>query len=181
MDRTGPEASRAAAALTLFSGDRRALLRTARRFSLCVEDAEDAVQRAFVILLTKAPPLERESLRAWMATVTRREASAVRRARLRPLGARTPREVGLPVAERFEEIACDRPGPLEVAAGRERVGAAASLLAGLKSDERAAIGLQAAGYSYLEICTLRGWTYTKVNRCLAEGRATLRRETTEAG
>ena len=35
--------------------------------------------------------------------------------------------------------------------------------------------LQAQGYSYAEICELCGWTYTKVNRCLAEGRARLYR------
>ena len=34
--------------------------------------------------------------------------------------------------------------------------------------------LQAEGYSYAEIATLCGWTYTKVNRSLAEGRAQLR-------
>jgi DNA-directed RNA polymerase specialized sigma24 family protein len=34
--------------------------------------------------------------------------------------------------------------------------------------------LQAEGYSYAEICEMCGWTYTKVNRCLAEGRAKLR-------
>jgi DNA-directed RNA polymerase specialized sigma24 family protein len=45
----------------------------------------------------------------------------------------------------------------------------------LKANERLAIVLQAEGYSYAEICELCGWTYTKVNRCLAEGRATLRR------
>jgi hypothetical protein len=26
------------------------------------------------------------------------------------------------------------------------------------------------GHSYQEICELTGWTYTKVNRCLTEGR-----------
>ena len=37
-----------------------------------------------------------------------------------------------------------------------------------------ALILQAQGYSYAEIQQLCGWTYTKVNRCLAEGRARLR-------
>jgi DNA-directed RNA polymerase specialized sigma24 family protein len=37
---------------------------------------------------------------------------------------------------------------------------------GLKPDERSAIGLAAAGYSYGEIAERRGWTATKVNRCL---------------
>ncbi len=34
--------------------------------------------------------------------------------------------------------------------------------------------LQAEGYSYAEIAETCGWTYTKVNRSLAEGRARLR-------
>jgi DNA-directed RNA polymerase specialized sigma24 family protein len=45
----------------------------------------------------------------------------------------------------------------------------------LKANERIAIVLQAEGYSYAEICEMLGWSYTKVNRCLAEGRAKLRR------
>jgi DNA-directed RNA polymerase specialized sigma24 family protein len=48
-------------------------------------------------------------------------------------------------------------------------------LGGLKPDERTALGLLAAGFSYKEIGRRRGWTYTKVNRCIAEGRAALRR------
>ena len=44
----------------------------------------------------------------------------------------------------------------------------------LKRDERRALSLLAVGYSYREIGELTGWTYTKVNRCLAEGRAALR-------
>jgi DNA-directed RNA polymerase specialized sigma24 family protein len=30
------------------------------------------------------------------------------------------------------------------------------------------------GYSYREITEMTGWTFTKVNRCSAEGRARLR-------
>ena len=47
-------------------------------------------------------------------------------------------------------------------------------LTGLKPDERRALILKGEGYSYREICERTGWTYTKVNRCLAEGRARLR-------
>jgi DNA-directed RNA polymerase specialized sigma24 family protein len=46
-------------------------------------------------------------------------------------------------------------------------------LRGLKPDQRTAIGLSAAGYSYGEIAERRGWTMMKVNRCLYEGRAAL--------
>jgi DNA-directed RNA polymerase specialized sigma24 family protein len=44
----------------------------------------------------------------------------------------------------------------------------------LKPDERTALGMLAAGLSYKEIGELRGWTHTKVNRCLSEGRTALR-------
>jgi RNA polymerase sigma factor (sigma-70 family) len=50
----------------------------------------------------------------------------------------------------------------------------AAILA-LKPDERRALLLLGAGLSYREIAELNDWTLTKVNRCLAEGRAALRR------
>ncbi len=44
----------------------------------------------------------------------------------------------------------------------------------LKRDERRALSLLAIGLSYAEIQALTGWSHTKVNRCLSEGRARLR-------
>ena len=49
------------------------------------------------------------------------------------------------------------------------------MLAQLKTQEIRALQLKAEGYSYREICQLTGWTYTKVNRCLTEGRRALAR------
>ena len=40
----------------------------------------------------------------------------------------------------------------------------------LKPHEVRALVLKAEGLSYEEICAETGWTYTKVNRCLSEGR-----------
>ena len=40
----------------------------------------------------------------------------------------------------------------------------------LKPQEVRCLLLKAEGYSYNEICRITGWTYTKVNRCLTEGR-----------
>ncbi len=137
--------------------------------SLCADDAEDAFQRAVEILLTKAPERPPNALIAWMQVVTRREALAVRRARERILAAW--RDDG---NDLFDGLLCERPGPMERAERRERVAAAAEALAELKPDERLAIVLQAHGYSYAEIGELCRWTYTKVNRSLAEGRARLR-------
>ena len=68
----------------------------------------------------------------------------------------------------------EAPGPHERLEDGERVARAARLLARLKPQERRALALQAAGCSYAEIQAITGWTYTKVNRCLAEGRARLR-------
>jgi DNA-directed RNA polymerase specialized sigma24 family protein len=48
-------------------------------------------------------------------------------------------------------------------------------------DERDALVLFGLGYSYREIARLRGWTYTKVNRRLNEGRARVRRMLEEGG
>ena len=92
--------------------------------------------------------------------------------------ARAPAGPGAPTdaADPLERIACDRPDPHERLERRERVAAAVRLLLELKPEERRALALQAQGYSYAEICQLCGWTYTKVNRCLAEGRAKLRKE-----
>jgi RNA polymerase sigma factor (sigma-70 family) len=160
---------RAEAAMALIATHDAAIRRTARRHSICPEDAEDAYQRALEILLTKAPPCEGPRLIAWMHTVTKREAMAVRRARERLLDAR-------PSAARdddplpLDSLAAETPGPVERAERRERVARSSEALAALKPQERRALILKAHGYSYAEIQQLCGWTYTKVNRCMAEGR-----------
>jgi RNA polymerase sigma factor (sigma-70 family) len=180
VDRAAVEPDRASAALGLLAVHERRLRRIARRLSICPDDADDALQRAVEILLTKAPALEPERLIAWMTVVTKREAMAVRRARERLLAPRR-RELGdgeLP--DPLETIPCELPGPAERAERGEVVTEAHAALAALKPNERLAILLQAQGYSYAEICALCDWTYTKVNRCLAEGRAELRARTSQA-
>jgi RNA polymerase sigma factor (sigma-70 family) len=147
-----------------------ALRRTARRFSICADDAEDAYQRAVEILLTRSPPPDPERLAAWMQVVTRREALRLRRSRERLLDSWSGETEGF-----LDQIPCHRPDPYERLERRERVGDAVRLLKRLKPHERLALVLQAHGYSYAEIRELCGWTYTKVNRCLAEGRARLYR------
>ncbi len=160
---------RADAALGLLVASGPAIRRTAMRFSLCRDDADDAYGRAIEILLTRAPPLEPGRLAAWMQVVTRREALALRRARERLLGGH-PADGDDPAAG----VPCGRPGPHERAELRELLESAAGALRELKPQERRALLLQAQGYSYAEIGRLTGWTYTKVNRCLSEGRARLR-------
>jgi RNA polymerase sigma factor (sigma-70 family) len=163
------DSRRTAAAMELIATYDTAFRRTARRYSLCADDAEDAYQRAVEILLTKGPDCESPRLAAWMHTVTKREAMAVRRGRERLLGARFPGErEGDPHA--VDALPADRPGPAERVERRERVARSSEALAALKPHERRALALKAEGYSYAEIQQLCGWTYTKVNRCMAEGR-----------
>src|SRR4051794_16402896 len=148
------------AALELLSRHSAGLLATARRYSLTPEDAEDAYQRGMEILLTKAPTTTEEELLPWLTTVVKHEAFAVRRSSGRVLlteaaGDGEPDEIAWTDerAERFERL---------------RVGAEA--MSNLKPQEIRCLLLRAEGLSYQEICRATGWTYTKVNRCLTEGR-----------
>jgi len=153
---------RSLSAVSLLEAHGAAFRRTARRVSLCADDADDALGRATLILLEKAPAHPPERLAAWMHLVTKREALAIRRERERLLSAElSERSSGGPCpAEHAERI--------EWALSRARV------LQRLKPDERRALVLRGEGYSYAEISELNGWTYTKVNRCLTEGRARMR-------
>jgi RNA polymerase sigma factor (sigma-70 family) len=146
------------------------LRRTARRFSLCAADAEDAYQRAIEILLRKAPVLEPERLVRWMHTVTRHEAYAVRRQRERlldrPAG---PPEDG-PELDPIDLLPHDGPEPIEGVARKERVVRSFEALQALKPQELRTLTLKAEGYSYVEIEEITGFSQTKINRCMVEGR-----------
>ena len=145
--------------------------RTARRYSICADDAEDAYQRALEILLTKAPPIEGDALIRWMQTVTKREALAVRRQRERLLGSpRPPGQDDDADRDPLDFIASESPSPNDRLARRERVARSAEALRALKPQEVRALTLKAQGYSYAEIGEITGWSYTKINRCMAEGR-----------
>jgi hypothetical protein len=60
-----------------------------------------------------------------------------------------------------------RPSPF---AESERLRVGAEAMGRLKPQEVQALVLRAEGLSYREICEETGWTYTKVNRALSEGR-----------
>lgn len=150
-----------------------ALKRTARRYSFDAEDAEDAYQRALEIALTKAPTTDPRELIRWTQTVTKHEALAVRRSRERLLGYQPKRE-----GEELDPVAAipaRGAGPDERAERREDVARSREALQALKPAELRALGLLAEGYSYAEIGEMTGWTRTKINRLLAEGRAHFRR------
>jgi RNA polymerase sigma factor (sigma-70 family) len=137
-------------------------LRIARRHSLCADDAHDAYQRAMEILMRHAHRLDPERAGSWLHTVVKHEAMAVRRSRQRLVAAE---EVDLDALE-----ALTTPSPEECVLQFEHLSRSAEALQRLKPNEVRALWLKAAGNSYAEICDMTGWTYTKVNRCLAEGR-----------
>jgi RNA polymerase sigma factor (sigma-70 family) len=164
-------ADRRAAAERLIGSHDAVFRRTARRYSICADDAEDAYQRSLEILLTKAPLIDGDALVRWMQTVTKREALAVRRQRERLLSAPRPSHAGEDDdRDPLDAIASDRAGPSDRAASRERVARSGEALRALKPQELRALTLKAQGYSYSEIGEITGWTYTKINRCMAEGR-----------
>lgn len=163
-------AGRKRAAVELIARDGAGLRQTARRFSLCEDDAEDAYQRALEILLTKAPSDRPHELIRWMKTVVKHEALAIRRRRERLLGPGDD-ELGDPVAR----IAAESAGPGERLERREEIARSREALRSLKPAELRALTLLAAGYSYAEIGEITGFSQTKVNRCLAEGRERFRR------
>src|SRR4051795_7802263 len=78
-------AARKRAAVETYARNETTLRRTARRYSLCEADADEAVQRALEILLRKAPSAAPRGLARWTQAVVNREALAVRRERERVL------------------------------------------------------------------------------------------------
>ncbi len=149
-----------------------ALRRTARRYSLNAEDAEDAYQRALEILLTKAPTTDPRELIRWTQTVTKHEALAVRESRERLLGYRPTYQES--DRDPIAEIPVAGDGPDEQAVRRERVARSREALRALKPAELRALTLLAEGYSYAEISEITSFSATKVNRLLAEGRERFR-------
>jgi DNA-directed RNA polymerase specialized sigma24 family protein len=86
------------------------------------------------------------------------------------------------MVEKFAvDLADERRGPAQLAEAEEEVERVLAALVCLKADERRALVLIAAGYSYAEIARICGWTLTKINRCATEGRARLRGLLTEGG
>ncbi len=175
--RAGPSASAAALAEHLYSAHRARLLAVARRNCAGAEEAEEALQDAFAVFIDRFDPAGEAPPLAWLTVTLKRRCWAIYR-RQRQIGQLSVK-LGAPAesVSRPNLIAVASERPDEVAEDGEEFAGMRSRLAALKPQERQALGLLALGYSYGEICELTGWTYTKVNRCLAEGRAALRKLT----
>jgi RNA polymerase sigma factor (sigma-70 family) len=169
------DAARKRVAVEMLAKHERSLRRTARRYSICAADADDALQRAMEIFLVKAPPGEARELVRWMQTVTKHEALAIRRGRERQLGAPAARTGSdEDPGDWLALIPSQGAGPAERFERREAIARSREALKTLKPAELKALTLLAEGYSYAEIGEMTGFSRTKVNRCLAEGRERFR-------
>ena len=137
------------------------LTRVARSYSLCADDAQDAVQRALEIYMRRVSSLDPATELAWLKVVVKHEALAVRRGRAGVTGEEVDLDAVPAVAQRSVE---------ERLESAERVERSAEVMRRLKRDEARALMLKAQGLSYVEIGERLGWTYTKVNRSITEGR-----------
>jgi len=151
--------------LAIVRGHAGELLRFARRFSLCADDAQDAYQRALEILVRKLRCSAIDNPLSYLRTIIRHEAFQVRVEREKVLCR--------------DEVAVEEEGtgsdedPAEQVERFERLAQTAEALQRLKPQELRALTLRAEGLSYQEICEREGWTYTRCNRSITEGRRAL--------
>ncbi|HVC06387.1 MAG TPA: sigma-70 family RNA polymerase sigma factor [Solirubrobacterales bacterium] len=138
-------------------------------------DAEDALMEACLQFLRyyNGPPGV-HALRWLMLCVKHRAWEIVARRRSREaLGELSCTDAYDPDGHTVH-VPCQRPGPAERAERGEEVTEFFTALDRLKPDERTALLLLGFGLSYREIMHRQGWGPTKLNRCLAEGRAAIR-------
>lgn len=169
------DAARKRAAVEAYAQNETTLRRTARRYSLCLDDAEDALQRSLEILLRKAPSDDPRELIKWMQTVVKREAMAVRGERERVLAGPAALEPEPGMDDWVALLPALGEGPPERAERREAIARSREALQALKPHELRALTLLAQGYSYVEIGEITGFSQTKVNKSLAAGRERFRR------
>jgi RNA polymerase sigma factor (sigma-70 family) len=166
QDPTNEQRRRAVAALM---GRAPVLVRYAARYAACLDDAEDAYQRAMEIALTKAPTVEPRRLMAWVYTVVRHEAMAVARERRRePLGRVAD------VAETADGRVAEGHAPDVAAEWRQRYLGVQEAMAALSDSQRTCLMLQSAGLSYRQIHEATGLTHRQIERSISRGRSRLR-------
>ena len=148
---------------------RPALLALARRRVATYEDAEDIVQQALANAFEVRERIRAPTGLPYLRAIARNE--ALRHGRhVKPLSLDQPMP-GTDTASVYEILADPRrrdvDGELDVLAG----------LRAAKPDHARALIARMLGWRYREICDAFGWTYTKTDRCLKEGRAALRAAT----
>lgn len=174
---TTPHARRAEAkklAAKIYATQHRRLLAIGKRNSQSIEDAEEALQDTFILFIDHFDPNSGAPALAWITLTLKRRCWASYRRQQLLQRQRPPLPTDTPATSHEEELLDPSRLPDELAVVAANVSEARQQIAELKRDERRALSLLAFGYSYREICDLTGWTYTKVNRCISEGRARLR-------
>lgn len=132
------------------------------RYSANRQDAEDAYQRALIVLLTKAPSDDPDQVVPWLRVVVRNEALEISRTRAR-------REIDIS-PESLAAFESDQRSPETVTEELARVEMGFEALKRLNQDQTQCLLAQAEGLDYEEIAALTGFTRRKVSRCLERGR-----------
>jgi RNA polymerase sigma factor (sigma-70 family) len=168
-------AARRRVAVETFDREEASLRRTALRYSLCEDDADEAMQRSLLILLTKAPSDDARELIRWTQTVVKHEALSVKTERERTLAGPAALAIDPADEDWITLLPAEDDGPAEQAERHEAIERSREALQTLKPAELRALTLRAEGYTYAEIGERTGFSSTKVNRCLVEGRERFRR------
>jgi RNA polymerase sigma factor (sigma-70 family) len=153
----------------------RQLWRQARRFTSCDADADDALEDACIAFLRYFPVGPDNRCQRWMLTTVKHAAFAIsKRAAVRRQKDAAP--ISAELREEWWESSVPDPTASveEQVEDRLWVRTCGELLGELKPAERTALSLVAFGLSYREIAARQGWSATKTNRCINEGRARLR-------
>lgn len=146
------------------------LLRQARHHTPSDHDAEEALADAFVQFLRFYDGPSGEDALHWLLLVVKRCAWQQRRR------GSWKNEVLTDDPGKVAHSSPDEQGdPAALAERREDALRLAALIASLKPGERRALLLLGLGYSYREIAELSGWSVRKVDRCISEGRAAVRK------
>jgi RNA polymerase sigma factor (sigma-70 family) len=173
-EQSGEEREVRAMAGRVYAERRTYLMAIARRNAPTEADAEEALQDTFANFIQSFDPYGEAHPVAWLTTALKRRCW-----RARESGHLDHRVFSLPSCRHEEpsgliERRAEHSDPIaERQAERDD---ARRRLARLKADERTAIVHHAAGFDYAEIGRRFGWSQTKVNRSLYEGRIALRKE-----
>lgn len=149
------------------------LVRQARFHSERDADAEDALSEACVQFLRFFDGQDRDHALRYLLIVIKRCAWAITRTRRNRRRLAETVSVDQLEGEFGIGIPDESRGPEQLLEAGEEVERFVVALNALKADQRRALILLALGYSYEEISETCGWTRTKVNRSLAEGRSRL--------
>jgi len=130
------DAATEARVLALLARHEASLMRVARQWSICQDDAYDALQRGLEIYVRRIATIDRATEAAWLKVVIRHEALAIRRARGDAISAEVDLDTHVAAEDRSVE---------EQVRGSDRVSRSAEALRGLKPDEARALMLKAHG------------------------------------